>query len=253
MNLVGMYALIHRETWRYFRVIIQALITPWITAALYIFIFGSVVGSRIQSFDGVPYLHFVLPGILMLNVITAAFIQGSAGLYFHRFTKSIEEMLVAPLSYFEIMMSFVIVGVLRGILVGAGVYAIAIAFDAAKIFHLGWFVLYTVAVSIIFTLAGLLVGLWANNFEQLAVFNTFVILPLTFLGGVFNPIKLLPDAIEPFARLNPFFYFVDGLRYAMVGVRESSLAAGTLLMAMLIFGLAFLVWHLLRIGWKIRT
>lgn len=252
MNWIGFFTLVGREVQRFLRVPIQTLLSPWITAALYIFIFGRILGGKIQEIHSVPYIQFIFPGILMLNVITSSFIHTSSSLYFQRFLRHIEEILVAPLSYFEMIVAYVISGVIRGCVVGGGVYGIAILFQAAGVDHVFLFALYTIAVCIIFSLIGLLIGLWAENFEQLAILNTFFIMPLVFLGGVFNSLSMLPQSIRTFTEWNPFFYFVDGLRFSMTGFHEGNLVAGGLLMLFLIFFFGLLVWYLFQRGWKLR-
>lgn len=252
-NFIGLQTFIEREIERCFRVAIQTIVTPWITALLYIFVFGYVVGQRIENFGGFSYIDFVLPGVLMLNLINASFSQTSSSLYFQRFAKHIEEILVAPFSYGEMILGYVAGGIARGMIVGVGIYVIAILFSAANMAHLGLFLLYSLSVSIIFSFLGLLVALWANNFEQLAILNTFLITPLTFLGGVFNSIYMLPERFQFYVRLNPFFYFVDGLRYAMIGVHEANTAVGAAIILGLMVGLGGLVWYLFKIGWRIRV
>ncbi|MEK7659881.1 MAG: ABC transporter permease [Patescibacteria group bacterium] len=252
MNTAGLYTLIEREIKRMFRVVVQTLVSPWISALLYILIFGLVVGSRISSIGGVSYIDFVLPGLVMMNIIQSAFAHSSSSVYFARFTRQIEEVLVSPLSYMEMIIGYTLGGVVRGIVVGIGVYAIAIFFTVATIEHLFLFLLYATAVSAIFSLLGILVGLWADGFEQLSVLSVFVITPLTFIGGVFNTTEMLPPALKIIAHANPFFYFVDGLRYAMIGFSESNMFVGALLTGGLLVGLLVLVQHLFKIGYKVR-
>ncbi|HYE59773.1 MAG TPA: ABC transporter permease [Candidatus Kapabacteria bacterium] len=253
MNYIGVQTLIRREIERFVRVWIQTLVSPWITALLYILIFGVVVGQRINLMAGVTYIDFVLPGIVMLNLINASFAQTSFSVYFERFARHIEEVLVAPLSNMEIILSYIVGGVVRGLVVGIGVYGIAIFFSAATLMHFFLFLFYSISVAMIFSLLGILIGLWSDNFEDLALLNTFVITPLTFLGGVFNSITMLPEKAQTIIRWNPFFYFVDGLRYSMIGVREANVAIGMTLILTLIVGLGGLVWYLFQKGWKIRT
>lgn len=253
MNTIGLQTFISREVQRFSRVYIQSLVSPWISALLYIIIFGKVVGSRIDSISGVSYIDFVLPGIVMLNLIQSSYQQGAFSLYMQRFQKSIEEILVSPLSYFEILIGFVAASVIRGLLVGLGVYALALLFTDATIEHFFLFVLYSIAVTFIFSCIGLIVGMWSNNFEQLNMLNTFVIMPLMFLGGMFNSISMLPPVAQIAMKLNPFFYFVDGLRYSMIGLHETNMAFGAGLMIVLSIGLGYLVWRLFSIGWRIRS
>ncbi|MFQ5328510.1 MAG: ABC transporter permease [Thermodesulfobacteriota bacterium] len=252
VNWIGLYTFIRREIDRMFRVATQTLITPWISALLYIFIFGHVVGRKIDTIAGVEYIDFVLPGILMMNVISSAFTHCSSSLHFQRFIRHIEEILVAPFSHIEMVIGFVVGGVIRAVVVGIGVLIIAVFFGAAGIDHLLLFLFYTVAIAIIFALLGMVVGLWAQSFEQLSILNTFVILPFTFLGGVFYSITMLPEKMQTFALLNPFFYFIDGIRYSMIGVRESNHTIGAVVIITMIISLWLLVVTLFKRGWRLR-
>lgn len=252
VNWIGLYTLTKREVERTFRVVIQTLVTPWITALLYIFIFGKVIGSRIDTIAGVPYIQFVLPGILLMNVIMGSFMSASNALYFKRFLHDIEEILVAPLSYMEMIIGFVASSVIRALVIGIGIFIIAIFFGGASIEHFGLFLFYVISVSSIFALLGLIVGLWANGFEQLNIWNTFFITPFVFLGGVFYSVEMLPESAQGIALYNPFFYFIDGIRYSMIGVRESNEIIGFVLIIGLIIGLGGLVWYLFKIGWRLR-
>lgn len=253
MNIAGLKVFIRKEIERFVRVYNQTLLSPWINALLYIFIFGFVVGDSIAMFGDITYIQFVMPGIIMLNLISASFSQTSSSLFFQRFAKHIEEILVAPFSYIEIVMGFLVGGVVRGFIVGGGVYVLAILFGGADIVNIWLFIGYSLAVSIIFSLIGLIIGLWSESFEQLTVLNTFVITPLTFLGGVFNSVEMLPDWMQTVVRFNPFFYFVDGLRYSMTGISEASFTVGVTLIISLILILGATTWYLFKIGWKIRT
>jgi len=252
MNPIGLLAFIERHTLILFRVPIQTVFTPLITAVLYIFVFGKIVGERIGDIMGVPYIDFVLPGLVMMNVVMSSFTDTSSGTYFFRFTRSIEELLTAPFSYGEIIIGIVTRGVVRGLLVGTGVYVLALFFTSASIAHLGFFFLYALAVSIIFSLVGVLVGIFSDHFEHLTILNTFLIVPLTFLGGVFNSVSMLPPALQTIVSVNPFFYFVDGIRFAMLGFHESNLAVGALIIVFLTLSSGFLVWYFFKTGYRIR-
>jgi|SRR3989344_2942763 len=253
MNIIGLWTFVRRELGRFSRVAVQTLITPWISALLYIFVFGRIVGSRIDTIEGVEYIDFVLPGILMMNIIMGAFMQTSFSLYFQRFARHIEEVLIAPLAYWEMIIGHIMGGVLRAIVVGAGIYIIAILFSAASFIHVGLFIFYALSVAVLFSLIGLLVGLWAQNFEQLNVLNTFVIMPLSFLGGMFNSIGMLPLFLQKFVLFNPFFYFIDGIRYAMIGVREANTGMGIFVIVGSLLVLGGLLWHLFRVGYHLRV
>ena len=209
MNWIGLYTFARKEVQRMFRVVIQTIVSPLISAALYIFIFGFVIGSKIETIVGVPYITFVFPGILMLNIMTSAFMHTSSSVYFGRFIRSIEEILVSPFSHFEIVLGYVSGGVVRALVVALGVLVIGLLFGAVTINNFIIFLFYVVAIALVFALLGMLVGLWAKSFEQLSILNTFVIMPLSYLGGIFYSVTMLPPLAQSFTYANPFFYFID--------------------------------------------
>lgn len=251
-NWIGLYTLVRKEVERMLRIPGQTILSPLISASLYIFIFGFVIGSKIEEIGGVPYITFVFPGILMLNIISSSFAATSSSVYFARFIKNIEEILVSPLSYFEIVLGFVAGGVARALLVAFGVLMVGLLFGAVSLASLPLFLFYVIALSTIFSLVGILVGLWAQSFEQHASINTFVITPLTYLGGIFYSISFLPETLRTITTLNPFFYFTDGIRSSMIGVSEANTAIGTFIILGLVVVLGALVIHLFHIGWRIR-
>ncbi len=253
MNWIGIQTLVWRDVIRLKRVVVQALVTPWISALLYILVFGKIVGGRIQLINGFSYIDFVLPGLVMMNLIGSSFMATSFALYFARFTRNIEEILVAPFSYNEMIFSYTATGVIRGFIVGMGVFAMAMFFGAANMAHIGLFMFYSLSVAVVFAFMGILVALWAKNFEQLSVLSTFVITPLSFLGGVFNSIHMMPQGLQWFVRVNPFFYFVDGLRYSMIGYSESNRTIGIFVILSLMIGLGMFTWSLFKKGYKIRA
>ena len=253
INWVGLYTFVRREVTRFFRVAVQTLVSPWISACLFIFIFGDVLGGSIDAIGGVPYIQFVLPGILMMNVLTSAFSHTSSSLYFQRFARHIEEILVAPLSHIEMITGYVLGALLRGVVIGIGILVIGMFFDAVHLYSVSLFVFYIVAVSAVFALLGLLVGLWADNFEQLAALTTFVITPLSFLGGMFNTLDMLPPILRTVTLWNPFFYFNDGLRYSMTGNHEAPLLVGLCIIVVLFVVLFTLVVTLFKRGWRLRA
>lgn len=253
INWIGVYTMVRREVERTFRVVVQTILAPVISAALYIFIFGYVIGTKIEDIIGVPYITFVFPGILMLSIINASFASSSSSLYFARFVKGIEEILVAPFSYVEMIFGYMFGGVLRALLVALCILGVGLCFGAVTLVNPIGFILYVMAVSAIFSLLGMLVALWAQGFEQLTILNTFVITPFTYLGGIFYSITMLPQTAQLFTMLNPFFYFVDGIRGSMIGVHEANFAIGTTVIIGLLVGLTLLVTYLFKIGWRIRS
>jgi len=252
INWIGLWTIIRREMSRLMRVPVQAFIAPWISALLFIFIFGYVVGGRIALIGGHRYLEFVLPGIVMLNVVNAAFLQSSSQVYFSRFLRYVEETLVAPFSYAEMIAGVLVVVIVRSVVTAVGILVIAAMFGATSIHGAAEFLFWIVTVSAVFGLLGNIVGLWANNFEQLTILNVFLITPLSFVGGVFNTINMLPGYLRWLAWGNPFFYFINGLRHSMIGFTEAPEGLGmavTLGLAVFMFAV---VLRLYSIGYGLR-
>jgi len=252
-NWIGLFTMFEREVRRTFRVAIQTLVAPIISAALYIFIFGMVIGSQITEIAGVSYIAFVFPGILMLSVINSAFSSSSSSLYFMRFSRGIEEILITPFSYIEMLVGFVGGAIARALMVSFLILAVGLVFGAVSLVHPFWFVFYVASIAAIFAMLGIIVALWSENFEQLQVLNTFVITPLTYLGGIFYSISFLPEIAASLTRLNPFFYFADGVRSSMIGVSEANSFVGLILTIGLVVFLGTLVTWLFKKGWKIRS
>jgi ABC-2 type transport system permease protein len=245
--------MLRREIKRTMRVAVQTLLAPTISAALYLFIFGTVIGTKIDDFAGVAYVTFVFPGVLMLSIINASFASASSSLYFMRFTRSIEEILIAPFSYVEMLIGFVGSAVARALMVSVLILLTGLLFGAVSLVNPIGFFLYVAAIAAIFSMLGIIVALWAESFEQLQVLNTFVITPLTYLGGIFYSITFLPELAAQITRLNPFFYFADGIRSSMIGYSEADTTIGLfVIIGMLVF-LGVLVTTLFKKGWKIRA
>lgn len=253
VNWIGLYTLLRREVERTLRVVTQTLVAPVISSALYLFIFGTVIGSRIDDFAGVPFISFVFPGVLMLSVINASFASASSALYFMRFSRGIEEVLITPFSYFEMLVGFVGSAMARAVLVSVLILGVGFLFGAVQLVNPVGFFLYIAAIAAIFAMLGIIVALWAEGFEQLQSLNTFIITPLTYLGGIFYSISFLPELAASITRLNPFFYFVDGVRSSMIGYSEANTTVGILIITGLVVGLGILVTQLFRHGWKIRS
>lgn len=242
-----------REVQRTMRVAVQTLVAPVMSATLYIFIFGTVIGTRIDDFAGVPYISFVFPGVLMLSIINASFGSASSNLYFMRFTRAVEEILITPFSYLEMLMGLVSGAVARAVIVAGLILGVGMLFGAVSLVSPILFLLYIMAIATIFALLGIIVALWAESFEQLTVLNTFIITPLTYLGGIFYSITFLPELAASITRLNPFFYFADGVRSSMIGYSEANSLVGALVTFGLVLVLTSIVVGLFRRGWRIRA
>lgn len=253
MNIVRLTTVSRREIERFLRIPIQTLVSPWISATLYILVFGVIIGSRINFLEGISYIDFVFPGILMMQLINGAFGQTSSSLYFQRWTHVIDEMLSSPLSYSEMIFGYLIGAVARALMVGAGIYVVALLFTQTTPVHPFLFFFYVIVISVIFSFIGLIVGLWAEKFEHLNVLQAFILTPLMYVGGVFNSIDMLPESMQTIARFNPFFYMVDGLRYSMISYSESSRTLGALGLLSVAVILFAVVWNLFHKGWKLRA
>jgi len=252
INWIGLGTMVRREMSRMARVPIQAFVAPWISALLFIFIFGFVVGGRIESIGGRPYLEFVLPGIVMMNIVNAAFLQSSSAIYFARFIKFIEETLVAPLSYAEMIVGHLSVVVLRATVTGIGIMVMGLFFGATHVESWPLFLFWVISVSAVFGLAGIIVGLWSKSFEQLNMPVVFFLTPLSMVGGVFNTVDMLPQWLRWLAWGNPFFYFINGLRGSMIGVDETPGLLGVGLTVALLVCLGTVTWRLFSKGYGLR-
>jgi ABC-2 type transport system permease protein len=252
INWIGLWTIIRRELSRLMRVPTQAFIAPWISAAMFIFVFGFIVGGRISTISGHRYIEFVLPGILMMNILNAAFLQSSSQIYFQRFLRYIEEALVAPFSYIEMIVGLLAMTVVRCVITAIGILLIGAAFGATSVSGIAEFLFWIVAVSIIFGLLGIIVGLWANNFEQLTMPVIFFITPFSFVGGVFNTVHMLPAWLRWTAWANPIFYFINGIRHSMIGFTEAPEWLGATLTLGFMVALAILVWRLFSAGYGLR-
>jgi ABC-2 type transport system permease protein len=252
VNLVGLYTLFYKEVLRFGKVLLQTLIAPVITALLYLLVFGHVFEGRVQAFDGVSYTMFLAPGLVMMSVIQNAFANSSSSLIQSKVTGNIVFMMLTPLSHLEFFLAFVLAAVVRGVLVGVGVYLVALVFTTVPVKHPGVILLFMLLSSASLGALGVIAGIWAEKFDQLAGFQNFIILPLSFLSGVFYSIHSLPEIWQTLSHLNPFFYMIDGFRYGFFGVSDMtpsvSLAVATLFFAVL-SGITLM---LLKSGYKMR-
>jgi ABC-2 type transport system permease protein len=244
VNWIGLYTIVRRDVQRMLRVPIQVFIAPWSSALLFIFVFGYVLGGTMRTIGAHKYIEFVMPGVLMMNIINAAFLQSSSAIYFSRFIRFVEEMLVAPLSYLELVVGSLSTVVVRATITGVGILVIGLFFGATTIQSWPQFIFWIVAVSIIFGLAGILIGLWSKSFEQLNMPVVFFLTPLSMLGGSFFTMKMLPGWLHWLLWGNPFYYFISGIRGAMIGEHEAPMALSVGLTLLMIAALGGLFWRL---------
>ncbi len=246
-------SLVLREILRFLRVFKDTLIPPVISSLLFIFIFGLSLGKQIAEVNSVPYLHFLIPGLIMMSVIDSSFSNTSSSLFLSKWAFNIQEILISPLSYIEMVLALLIGGVTRGMIVGLLVYGVSSLFVWLPPHQIFVGLFFLVFVSSIFSLLGILVAVFAKEFEHLTIWSTFVITPLIFLGGVFHSTTMAPAFIQFVTKLNPLFYMIDGLRYGILGVHEAPLAVS--ISVVLTFFVALFIWtvHLFKIGYKLRS
>ena len=223
-NLTGLYTIVRRELTRILRIWAQTLVPPAITMTLYFVIFGNLIGSRIGTMHGFTYMDFIVPGLIMMSVIQNSYGNIVSSFFGAKFQRFVEEMLVAPMPPWVILAGYVTGAVARGLAVGVIVLGISMFFTHVQLYH-PWVTLSTVILTaIVFALAGFVNAVYAKKFDDIAIVPTFVLTPLTYLGGVFYSVKLLPGWAETLTHLNPIFYMVNAFRYGLLGVSDVSLA-----------------------------
>lgn len=219
-QMIALYTLIHRELVRMFRIASQVFLPPVITTLLYFLIFGSIIGNRIGPIHGVSYTLFIAPGLIIMAVITNAYANVSTSLFSIRFQKNIEEMLVSPMHYSLLLIGFTLGGVLRGLIVAILVFLVAYFFVDIDLSHIPMTLLVVILVSALFSLAGFTNGMMARTFDDVALVPTFILAPLTYLGGVFYATSMLPSFWQKVSLFNPILYMVTAMRQAMIGQQD---------------------------------
>ncbi|MBW8830463.1 MAG: ABC transporter permease [Burkholderiales bacterium] len=253
MNLHAVRAIYSFEMARTRRTLMQSVISPVVSTSLYFVVFGAAIGSRIQSVGGVSYGAFIVPGLIMLSLLTQSVSNASFGIYFPRFSGTIYELLSAPVSAFETVLGYVGAAATKSIVLGLIILATAGLFVPLQILHPVWMLLFLVLTSLTFSLVGFIIGLWADGFEKLQVVPLLIITPLTFLGGSFYSIDMLPPAWQKMALINPVVYLVSGFRWSFYG--HADVAVGISLGMTLLFlmaSLAIVVW-IFRTGWRLKA
>jgi ABC-2 type transport system permease protein len=252
-NLIGLLTLVRKEVRRVLRIWIQTVVPPGITMTLYFIIFGSLIGARIGAMDGAPYTTFIAPGLIMMAVITNSFGNVVSSFFSAKLQLHLEELLVSPMSYAAIVLGYVVGGMVRGLLVAALVTAVALFFTELPVAHPFVMLAVLLLTSAVFSLAGLLNGLFAKNFDDISIIPTFVLTPLTYLGGVFFSISLLSPTWQTIALANPILYMVDAFRFGMLGTSSIPIATALAIIIASLVGLFAMTIVLLSRGIGIRT
>jgi len=249
---MGFSTLLRKEMLRFLKVSVQTVAAPVLTSALYLVIFGQVLEGRVQVFDGVRYISFLVPGLVMMSVLQNAFANSSSSLIQSKITGNLIFVLLPPISHVEFFCAYVLAAIARGLTVGLCVLAVTAWFVELPLAAPAWIVAFALAGSAILGALGLVAGIWADKFDQIAAFQNFIILPLTFLSGVFYSIHSLPPFWQGLSHLNPFFYMIDGFRYGFFGTSDFSPQASLAVVGLSLLALSAAALGMLKSGYKLR-
>jgi ABC-2 type transport system permease protein len=252
MNIQAIKAIYKFEILRTIRTIGQSVASPVISTMLYFVVFGSAIGSRMGDIDGIEYGAFIVPGLVMMAVLTQSISNASFGIYFPKFTGTIYEILSAPLSFVEVILGFVGAATTKGVTIGLIILATAHLFVDIQIAHPFWMFLFLVLTSVTFSLFGFVIGIWANNFEKLQIVPLLVITPLTFLGGTFYSINMLPEFWQKVSLINPVVYLVSGFRWSFYETSDVSIGVSlAVVLCFLVLCLSVIAW-IFKTGYKLK-
>jgi ABC-2 type transport system permease protein len=253
MNLYAVRAIYAFEMARARRTLFQSIISPVISTSLYFVVFGAAIGSRISQIEGISYGAFIVPGLIMLSLLTQSVSNASFGIYFPKFTGTIYELLSAPVSYFEIVLSYVGAAATKSVLLGVIILATAGLFVPVQVDHPAWMILFLLLTAVTFSLLGFILGIWADNFEKLQFVPLLIITPLTFLGGSFYSIHMLPPFWQTVTLFNPVVYLVSGFRWSFYGIADVSVAVSLVMtMVFMATSLAIVAW-IFKTGYRLKT
>jgi len=248
----GFPTLFYKELLRFWKVAFQTILAPVLTALLYLLIFSHVLEDHVQIYPGVKYTAFLVPGLAMMSLLQNAFANSSSSLIQSKVTGNIVFILLPPLSHFEIFMAYVVAAIVRGVVVGSGVLIVTMCFIQVPVREPGWIVVFSIFGAGILGSLGIIAAIWAEKFDQLAAFQNFVILPLTFLSGVFYSIHSLPPFWQSLSHINPFFYMIDGFRHGFFGVSDVDPLRSATIVGCCLLALSLVTMQLLRSGYKLR-
>jgi ABC-2 type transport system permease protein len=251
--VTGFRTLLYKELLRFWKVGFQTVAGPVLSALLYLIIFAQALGGQVRVFEGVPYTAFLVPGLVMMSILQNAFANSSSSLIQSKITGNLVFVLVTPISHLEFFGAYVLASVARGLVVGAGVLAVTVWFVELRLAAPLWALAFAVLGSSLLGVLGLLAGIWADKFDQIAAFQNFLVLPLSMLSGVFYSIHTLPALWQRISHLNPFFYMIDGFRYGFFGASDVAPAASFAVVAVSFALLSAATLWLLKTGYKLRN
>jgi ABC-2 type transport system permease protein len=252
MNLAGVQTLFRKEVMRFWKVAFQTVAAPVLTAVMYLLIFGHVLEDRVQVFPGVGYTSFLIPGLVMMSVLQNAFANSSSSLVQSKMSGNLVFLLVTPLSHRAWFAAYVGAAIVRGLVVGLGVLLVTVWFAPPALAEPGWIVVFALLGAGMLGTLGLIAGLWADKFDQMAVFQNFIIMPMTLLSGVFYSVHSLPGIWQTVSHLNPFFYMIDGFRRGFFGVSDVSPWLSLAVVGGSFVAVSAAALHLLKSGYKLR-
>jgi ABC-2 type transport system permease protein len=248
----GFYALFYKEVKRFWRVSFQTVAAPVLTAILYLMIFGHVLEDHVKVYDAIGYTAFLIPGLVMMSLLQNSFANTSSSLIQSKITGNLIFVLLAPLSHFEFFSAYVLAAMVRGVAVGAGVFLATCWFTDISFYQPLWILVFGLLSAALLATLGLIAGIWAEKFDQLAAFQNFFIMPATMLSGVFYSIHSLPPIWQTISHFNPFFYMIDGFRYGFFGISDVSPSFSLLIISVFFLGVSALTLRLLSTGYKLR-
>ena len=252
-RMSGVRTLLYKEVLRFWKVSFQTVAAPVLTAVLYLLIFGHVLEDHVKVFEKVGYTSFLIPGLVMMSVLQNAFANSSSSLIQSKITGNLVFLLVTPLSHWAWFVAYVGASVVRGLVVGAGVLLVTMWFAPLHVVNPFWIITFTLCGAVMMGALGLIAGLWAEKFDQIAAFQNFIIMPMTFLSGVFYSIASLPPFWQTVSHLNPFFYMIDGFRHGFFGVSDASPWTSLAVVSVSLIIVCAISLNLLRTGYKIRN
>ncbi len=253
MNLHGVRAIYSFELTRFFRTLFQSIASPVLSTSLYFIVFGSAIGSKMVEIEGVSYGAFIVPGLVMLSILTESISNASFGIYFPKYSGTIYEVLSAPISALEIVLGYVGAAATKSVILGSIILLTARVFVDYSILHPFWMAAFLILTSVSFSLFGFIIGLWADGFEKLQVIPLMIITPLTFLGGSFYSINMLPPFWQKVTLFNPVVYLISGFRWSFYGLADVGIEASLALTLTFLFACLVVVWILFRTGYKIKV
>lgn len=252
MNYHSIRAIYMFEMARTKRTILQSIVSPVISTSLYFVVFGAAIGSRITSVEGVSYGAFIVPGLIMLSLITQSISNASFGIYFPKFTGTIYELLSAPVSYYEILIGYVGAAATKALIVGTIILLTAGFFVDMQILHPVWMIGFLILTAITFSLFGFIVGIWADNFEKIQLVPLLIVTPLVFLGGSFYSISMLPPAWQTVTLFNPVLYLISGFRWSFYGVADVGVGISLMMILGFLALCVGIVWWIFKTGYQIK-